>query len=286
MTGDWYVLALGRRSALVRIALTRQHVSASTALVVEADERGSLAVVGRRDRRGGAIRRGDSARVVEAHLTRIAAVNDRLNAITVLLEDDALTAADALHRRLATGADAGALAGVPMTVKENVGVARSATTHGIARCAIPELGMRWHTDNALRGAIADPWSASHTPGASSGGDAALKRPSAESARWPRPRRRSRSSCWPSVPRWRAPATTRLALRHICGAVDVNPWRVPADVAGPPLARRASLVVPADVHADLADALQRAAGALRDAGYDVEEAEPPLLQRAARSTSRS
>nr|BFE88841.1 hypothetical protein GCM10020093_114420 [Planobispora longispora] len=37
---------------------------------------------------------------------------------------------------------------------------------------MPEFGMRWHTDNALYGATVNPWSAGHTPGASSGGEAA------------------------------------------------------------------------------------------------------------------
>jgi amidase len=87
---------------------------------------------------------------------------------------------------------------VPITVKENIDVAGSATTLGIvplagnvaradaphiaelraagaipfARTNMPEFGTRWHTENALRGATRNPWSAAHTPGASSGGEAA------------------------------------------------------------------------------------------------------------------
>jgi 3-(3-hydroxy-phenyl)propionate hydroxylase len=77
-----------------------------------------------------------------------------------------------------------------MTIKANVDVAGSATTLGtvalrsataaedvphvaalraagaipIARTNMPEFGMRWHTDNDLRGATRNPWSASVTPG--------------------------------------------------------------------------------------------------------------------------
>ncbi len=42
----------------------------------------------------------------------------------------------------------------------------------LGRTGMPEFGMRWHTDNALRGATRNSWSAGHTAGGSSGGDAA------------------------------------------------------------------------------------------------------------------
>jgi amidase len=133
--------------------------------------------------------------VVQAHLDRISQVNQLLNAVTVPLAEKALTAAEAADRAFRRGEPSGPLSGVPMTVKENIDVAGSATTLGIAplrdavatidaphigelraagaipvgRTNMPEFGMRWHTVSALRGATLNPWSAGHTPGGSSGG---------------------------------------------------------------------------------------------------------------------
>jgi amidase len=118
--------------------------------------------------------RAASAReVIEAHLQRIASVDDELNAVAVVLADQALSAADEIDRRIGVGEQVGPLSGVPVTVKENVDVAGSATTLGITplrdavathdaphiaqlraagtvvvgRTNMPEFGMRWHTDN-------------------------------------------------------------------------------------------------------------------------------------------
>lgn len=141
--------------------------------------------------------------VVQAHLDRIGQVNPALNAVTVVLADSALRAADDTDTALRQAAlrrdePPGPLCGVPMTVKENINVAGSATTLGIAalrdavaqrdaphigqlraagaipvgRGNMPEFGARWHTASALRGTTRNPWSARHTPGGSSGGDAA------------------------------------------------------------------------------------------------------------------
>jgi amidase len=135
-----------------------------------------------------------SREVVEAHLARIAAVNGTVNAITVVLADDALAAADAADRSEPTGA----LHGVPVTIKENIDLIGSATTDGlpalehaipvidapvverlkaagaipIARTNLPELGLRLDTDNPLRGRTHNPWRHDVTAGGSSGGEAA------------------------------------------------------------------------------------------------------------------
>jgi amidase len=139
-----------------------------------------------------------SREVIEAHLHRIEAVNPQLNAVTSLLADEALEAADAADRAVNARRPVGPLCGVPMTVKENIDVKGSATTQGIAplrnaiaqrdsphiaelrdagvipigRTNMPEFGMRWHTDNALHGATRNPWAVDRTPGGSSGGEAA------------------------------------------------------------------------------------------------------------------
>ena len=141
-----------------------------------------------------AIRSGalSSREVVEAHLARIEAVNDRLNAITVVLADSALAAADEADRNEAQGP----LHGVPFTIKENIDCVGSATTQGLpalenampavdapvvtrmkaagaiplARTNLPEMGLRITTDNPLRGRTLNPWNAERTAGGSSGGE--------------------------------------------------------------------------------------------------------------------
>lgn len=139
-----------------------------------------------------------SREVVQAHLDRIASVNGVVNAITAVFADDALAAADAADASIAESDEVGPLHGVPITVKENIDVAGSATTQGvfglrnsfperdapiirhlknagaivIGRTNMPDYGMRWHTDNDLHGATLNPWDPSRTPGGSSGGEAA------------------------------------------------------------------------------------------------------------------
>ena len=136
--------------------------------------------------------------VIRAHLDRIAVVNGKVNAVTVILEEEALRAAKEADGRIAAGDDVGPLHGVPITVKENIDVAGSATTHGvvdlkdsmpeadapvvahlkaagaipIGRTNLPDFGLRWHTDIDLRGATLNPWDPSRTPGGSSGGEGA------------------------------------------------------------------------------------------------------------------
>ena len=135
-----------------------------------------------------------SREVVEAHLARIDEVNGYVNAVTVVLRDFALTAADAAD----SGPAIGPLHGVPFTIKENIDCLGSATTHGIARLEksmpsldapvvarmkaagaipigrtnLPEFGLRLSTDNPLRGRTLNPWNPNLTAGGSSGGDAA------------------------------------------------------------------------------------------------------------------
>ncbi len=135
-----------------------------------------------------------SREVVEAHLARIEGVNGTVNAVTVVLRESALEAAEAADR----GEMTGPFCGVPITVKENLDCVGSATTHGIAslRDAMPwrdapvvarmkaagaipiartnmsEYGLRLDTANPLRGRTFNPWNPALTPGGSSGGDAA------------------------------------------------------------------------------------------------------------------
>ncbi|MEU6564926.1 amidase [Nocardia nova] len=133
--------------------------------------------------------------VVSAHLRRIADTDPAVRATTAVFADAALAAAAAVDR----GEEPrGPLAGVPFTVKNNLDVAGSPTTWGvaafadavapsdapavaalrragaipIARTNMPDFATRWHTDNDAVGPTVNPWDASRSPGGSSGGDAA------------------------------------------------------------------------------------------------------------------
>src|SRR5262249_25866552 len=116
---------------------------------------------------------------------------------TVVLREQALAEADAADLRMKRGESVGALHGVPVLVKENVDQRGQATTSGvvdfrhliadadsppvaslkragaviIGRTNTPAFGLRWETDNALRGPTMNPWDAGRTPGGSSGGTA-------------------------------------------------------------------------------------------------------------------
>src|SRR5215469_6994116 len=147
-----------------------------------------------------AIRLGriSSREAVSASLERLAAVNGAVNAVTVVLADEALAAADQADRDLRSGKLFGPLHGVPVTIKENVDQAGTATTNGvvafkdliaetdsppaanwkragaivIGRTNTLAFSLRWHTDNELRGPTLNPWDKTRTPGGSSGGAAA------------------------------------------------------------------------------------------------------------------
>ena len=138
-----------------------------------------------------------SREVVVAHLARIDEVNGHVNAVTVVLRESALAAADAADTA-DRGAVRGPFHGVPFTVKENIDCVGSATTQGVpglawampsrdapvvarmkaagaivlGRTNLPEFGLRLSTDNPFRGSTLNPWNPCLTPGGSSGGDAA------------------------------------------------------------------------------------------------------------------
>jgi amidase len=290
------------------------------------------------------IRSGEvsSREVVEAHLARIAAVNPVINAITVTLADTALAAAEQADREIAAGGDVGPLHGVPVTVKENIDLTGSATTQGIVAMAeavppvnapqiaqiieagaipigrtnLPDFGLRWHSDNELRGATKNPWDAARTPGGSSGGEAAalatgmtplgMGNDYGGSLRWPsqccgtaalKPtlgRIPQASALAPEEatitlqmfavqgPMARHVRDLRLSFENMCTPDPRDPWHVPAPLRGPEAPKRAALTIdPAGegVDADVAAGVRRAADALRDAGWEVVEIDPPDVSRA-------
>jgi len=139
-----------------------------------------------------------SREVVDAYLARIEEVNPSVNAVTVTLADEARAAAASVDRAVSAGAFLGPLAGVPITVKENIDVAGSATTWGVAafaeqiasadapmvarlreagaipfaRTNLPDFAFRWDTVSGRGGRTRNPWDPGRTAGGSSGGEAA------------------------------------------------------------------------------------------------------------------
>ncbi|NNC43365.1 MAG: amidase, partial [Acidimicrobiia bacterium] len=132
------------------------------------------------------IRSGDiSAReVADAHLARLDEVNPLLNAVTNDVRESAIAREAELDESFSASGPAGALHGVPVTIKENIDVEGQVTPNGmlanaevvapadsplvshfknagaviIGRTNTPEMSYRWHTDNPLRGQTHNPWS--------------------------------------------------------------------------------------------------------------------------------
>jgi amidase len=143
-------------------------------------------------------RQASSVEVVEAHLGRIEAVNPSINAVVIVLGEQALDAAKAADRATAGGGDMPPFHGVPFTIKDNIDVAGTPTTQGfkalagaypsrdapvvermkaagaipIGRTNLPSGAIRWHCESELWGATINPWDRTRTPGASSAGEAA------------------------------------------------------------------------------------------------------------------
>lgn len=131
--------------------------------------------------------------MIEAHLRRIEAVDPDVNAVPVVLGEQALDAADAADRAVALGSDLPRLHGVPFVVKSNIDVAGTPTTQGIrafadaypqvdapivermkaagaipvGRTNMPNIVVRWHCESELYGRTVNPWDRSRTAGASS-----------------------------------------------------------------------------------------------------------------------
>ena len=104
-----------------------------------------------------------SREVIEAHLARIEAVNPAVNAVTVTLADEAMTAAAAADQAIASGHPLGRLHGVPFTVKENLDVEGSPTTAGIAALRDNIAGTDALVVARLRGAGAIPLARTNLP---------------------------------------------------------------------------------------------------------------------------
>ena len=183
----------------------------------------------------------------------------------------------------------------------------------IGRTNSPAFGYSWWTDNDLHGPTLNPWSAAHTPGGSSGGASASTAvgiaPLAQatdmigSIRYPAfctglvglrpsfgriPVYRATAEVEPSMsaqlmsvsgPITRTVRDARLALEVMSRRDPRDPWWVPAPLTGPAVERpiRVALSIdPAGVsaHSSVRTAIEQAAAALENAGYRVEECDPP------------
>ncbi len=188
----------------------------------------------------------------------------------------------------------------------------------IGRTNTPAFSVRWFTENDLHGRTLNPWSRGHTPGGSSGGASSAVAAGmgaiahgndlAGSVRYPayctgvaglRPSfgrvpaflpsatsERPLSMAMMSVqgPLARTVADLRLALEAMSAGDARDPWWVPAPLTGPPLPRPLRVALTVNCQGAPADpavvAAVRQAGAwLAEAGYLVEEVEPPSLAEA-------
>ena len=145
--------------------------------------------------RAGTLRARD---VTEAYLDRIAHLDAALGCYLVIDAEGARRRADAVDAAVAAGRDAGALAGVPIGVKD-IYVTRgiettcaskilrgfvppyeSTVTDRLQRAGAVALGklnmdefaMGSSNENSARGPVRNPWALDHIPGGSSGGSAA------------------------------------------------------------------------------------------------------------------
>ncbi|MBX7169020.1 MAG: amidase [Pirellulales bacterium] len=137
--------------------------------------------------------------VIEAHLARIAEVDRQLNAVICPCFDEARRAAAAADAARKHGEPLGPLFGVPVTIKECLDVAGTASTLGLPRLArrlakfdgplvarlraagaivvgktnVSQLAMYMESDGPLFGRTNNPWNLDRSPGGSSGGEAAI-----------------------------------------------------------------------------------------------------------------
>ncbi len=137
-----------------------------------------------------------AAELVDLSLSRIEAIDPRLNAFRVVYAERARTEAQQADGRRGAGAER-PLLGVPIAVKDDMDVAGEVTAMGtraverpaaadseivrrlreagaivVGKTHVPELTQWPFTESATFGATRNPWDLDRTPGGSSGGSAA------------------------------------------------------------------------------------------------------------------
>lgn len=144
-------------------------------------------------------RRASPVDATRAVLARIDALNPRLNAFCLVAHDEALDSAKASEARWAKAEPAGALDGVPVSIKDLILTRGWPTLRGsrtvdakqawsedapatarlreagavlLGKTTTPEFGCKGETNSPLTGITRNPWNLAKTPGGSSGGTAA------------------------------------------------------------------------------------------------------------------
>lgn len=192
----------------------------------------------------------------------------------------------------------------------------------IGRTNLPSGAIRWHCESELWGSTVNPWDRSRTPGASSAGEAAaiatgmsplglgndglgsLRHPAqccGITALKPTLGRIPHASSVGQAdvatigiqltvvngPLARRVADLRGALELIAGPTGRDPWTVPAPLRGPQPVKPIRVAVVLDpagkgTAKQVQDGVRKAAGALENVGYAVEEVEPPSINAAAQA----
>lgn len=135
--------------------------------------------------------------LLDLHLSRAERYNPALNALVSPNHDEARAAARAADAERVRG-EGGALAGLPLTIKDSIDVCGLPTTSGLvdrattcpehdsplaarvraagaaimAKTNVPPLTSDWQANNPVFGRTVNPWDAGRTPGGSTGGGAA------------------------------------------------------------------------------------------------------------------
>jgi len=140
-----------------------------------------------------------SYEIVSSYIKRIESVNHKINAVVAFRPEEALKEAKKADADLLKGDIAGALHGIPCTIKDSFdtkGIISTAGTLGrvnhipgsdatvvarlkkagaiiLGKTNTPELTMEFFTDNLVYRKTKNPYNLAHSPGGSSGGAAAI-----------------------------------------------------------------------------------------------------------------
>jgi len=139
-----------------------------------------------------------SAAATEAVFEQIEALDQKVGAYISTFKDQALVAAQTIDQKIAMGQSAGALAGVPIAIKDNICASFGATTCAskilanfkapynahvvqklqaadaviVGKTNLDEFAMGSSTENSGLKRTVNPWDTTRVPGGSSGGSAA------------------------------------------------------------------------------------------------------------------